>query len=395
MIEVLGVLLAFALIFPLTLKRVNLGFVLLLASLVLGVTSGLDLGGFMHVAWLTFTDYTTYELVLSVALISALGNCLKETNIMTNLIENLRGFCSSRLLIAVIPVVFGLLPMPGGALMSAPFNQGEADRLGLKPEEKTYVNVWFRHVWFWASPVSSTTILISRLANVNLYQFLLVLCPLSVVMAVIGFFFSLRKLKDPLGERCRPSYSVITKGLGPIALAIVLNIFGVPLPLAITTAIVLVLMEARFGLKASAGAIWRGMNWDILSALVGVMFFRYMISVTGSVTSLFMSLKQAGVPIMLLATVFPLLIGFISGTPQSGIGIGVPLVLPLFTSPTLIILALIWLSIAIGYMMSPLHLCLVLTNSYYKSDLGKVYPTLVPSLLILYAAGLALFYFRL
>jgi len=35
-------------------------------------------------------------------------------------------------------------------------------------------------------------------------------------------------------------------------------------------------------------------------------------------------------------------------------------------------------------MASPLHLCLILTNSYYKSELGRVYAYLVPSVAALY-----------
>lgn len=395
MIELIGVIVAFAIIFPLTLKKVNLGLVLLLASVIIGVTAGLGPEGFLNVARETVTDYTTYELIFSVALISALGNCLKETGLMTSLIENLRGFCSSRFLIALIPAIFGLLPMPGGALMSAPFNDGEASRLGLNAEEKTYVNVWFRHVWFFASPVSSTTILISRLAGVNLYQFLLVLFPLFFISAFVGYLFSLRRLKSPSNTRCKPSYSTLAKGLGPIVLAIVLNIVGVPLPLAILVGVFLVLLEGRIGLRNSLMAVRRGIHMDVLTALAGVMFFRYMIYDSGSVTQVFSGLKQVGVPLLLLATVFPLLIGFISGTPQSGIGIGVPLILPLFTSPSTLVLGLIYLSIVIGYLMSPLHLCLLLTNSYYKSGLGKVYRTLVPSVLVLYAIGLPFFILRI
>lgn len=45
MIELIGVIVAFAIIFPLTLKKVNLGLVLLLASVIIGVTAGLGPGG--------------------------------------------------------------------------------------------------------------------------------------------------------------------------------------------------------------------------------------------------------------------------------------------------------------------------------------------------------------
>ena len=105
MIEFIGILLAFILIFLLTAKRVNLGPTLLLASLILGLTSGLNLRGFLEVARLTVTDYTTYELLFSIGLISILGNCLKETGLMVELIENLKGYFSS-------PVSYTHLTLP-------------------------------------------------------------------------------------------------------------------------------------------------------------------------------------------------------------------------------------------------------------------------------------------
>jgi len=70
----------------------------------------------------------------------------------------------------------------------------------------------------------------------------------------------------------------------------------------------------------------------------------------------------------------------------------VPLIMPLFASQTLSILGVIYLSIITGYMLSPLHLCLLLTNSYYKSNLEKVYRMLTPSTLIVYAIGLLYFF---
>ena len=391
MIEFIGILVAFALIFLLTLKRVNMGLTLLLASLTLGLASGLTPKGFLDVARFTVVDYTTHELLLSVGFISILGNCLKETGIMVELIESLRGYLSSRFLLALIPALFGLLPMPGGALMSAPFNEVDADRLGLRAEEKTFVNIWFRHIWFFASPISSTTILISRLAGVNLYRFLLSLLPLYFLTALVGYFFSIRGFRSIAGERCDTSASALAKGFLPIVIIVLLNIIGVPLPAAILIGILLVLSLGGVGLRRSASMIWSGIPWEILSTLAGVMFFRYMIKEAGSVTLLFSGLRDAGFPVIVLATVFPFLIGLISGTPSAGIGIGVPLIFPLFSNPTLPFLGLIYFSIVMGYLMSPLHLCLILTNSYYQSYLGKVYRILTPSILTLYTLGL--FYF--
>jgi hypothetical protein len=40
-----------------------------------------------------------------------------------------------------------------------------------------------------------------------------------------------------------------------------------------------------------------------------------------------------------------------------------------------------------------MHLCLILTNSYYKSELRRVYRYLVPSALALYLSAMAYYIF--
>ena len=46
-----------------------------------------------------------------------------------------------------------------------------------------------------------------------------------------------------------------------------------------------------------------------------------------------------------------------------------------------------------GYIASPMHLCLALTNSYYKSELRRVYRYLVPSTVALYLTAMAYYIF--
>lgn len=47
-----------------------------------------------------------------------------------------------------------------------------------------------------------------------------------------------------------------------------------------------------------------------------------------------------------------------------------------------------YVGIITGYMASPLHLCLVLSNQYYKSSLKEVYRYLLPASFLLYALAL-------
>jgi hypothetical protein len=48
------------------------------------------------------------------------------------------------------------------------------------------------------------------------------------------------------------------------------------------------------------------------------------------------------------------------------------------------ILTIMYAGIVAGYNGSPMHLCLILTNQYYRSDLQKVYRYLIPPIVLLF-----------
>jgi hypothetical protein len=46
-----------------------------------------------------------------------------------------------------IPAAIGLLPMPGGAYISAVVVDPLCDKMWLKSRQKTFLNYWMRHIW--------------------------------------------------------------------------------------------------------------------------------------------------------------------------------------------------------------------------------------------------------
>ena len=117
MLPVLGVLLAFAVIVVLRLRNVDFSLSILTGSLIIAATSEAPLDVIVEAGRQTITDPNTMNLAVAVALIAVLGYSLKETSLMTELIEGLRGVLPARVLLATIPAMFGLLTMPGGALI--------------------------------------------------------------------------------------------------------------------------------------------------------------------------------------------------------------------------------------------------------------------------------------
>jgi hypothetical protein len=389
MLAIAGLIASFILIFFLRAKRVDFSLSLMGASVLIGLTSKQPSTILWSVAVKTFMDGDTWVLILAVSLISILGYSLKKTGLMIELIENLRGILSSRILLTFIPAIFGLLAMPGGALMSAPFNEPEAERLNLKAEHKTYINVWFRHVWYWASPISSTTILAVSIAGFTIKDFVYANLPLFFAMWIIGYLIILNFIKKSGGNGGgKKRYLESLKYSSPILATVLFTISGVPVYLALLTGIGLVFLLKKVRGRGILEIFFNGVRPDIVGAVVAMLYFRYMILSSGSVNSLFEIVMGAGVPIMVLMVIIPLLVGTISGTPTMGIGIVLPILLPLIVNPNIHTLSIILAGIVAGYTGSPLHLCLILTNKYYKSTLKKVYPYLIPSTVALYMVAL-------
>jgi integral membrane protein (TIGR00529 family) len=394
LLPALGVLLAFAVIVVLRLRNIDFSLSILTGSIIIAVTSETPVEVLVEAGRRTVTDPNTLNLSVAVALITVLGYSLKETSLMTELIEGLRGVLPARVLLATIPAMFGLLTMPGGALMSAPFNEPEADRLGLKPEHKTYMNIWFRHLWYWASPLSPVPILAASLAGFTLNGFLAAQLPILVVTLVLGFLVSSVFVKDG-GRRDHEAKGLpeVARGLAPIVLAVVLSSAGIPLWMALALGLALVFLIRKIPPGEALKMIHSGVRWDLAAAVVSMLFFRFVVESSSSVKSLFESATGLGVPLIAILIVVPLLVGSISGTPTMGVGMIFPLLLPLLGDYNVYVVSIVYAGIIGGYLASPMHLCLILTNSYYKSELGKVYRYLVPSAAILYVFAVSYYLF--
>ena len=387
MIQLIGVVVAFALIVALRLRNVDFSVSLLTGSLLIVVTSSEPVGVLVESVTITLTDPSTWNLTVAVALITVLGYVLKETDLISELIVGLRSVVPSSVLMAVIPAIFGLFAMPGGALISAPFNEPEADRLGLRPEHRTYINIWFRHLWYWASPTAPLAILATTIACLDLNAFLFAQLPVFAFTVVLGLVVSRSFIKrdEVVGGPIEGNNGIV-KGLIPIVTILGLSYAGIPLWFAFIVGI----LSDYLVMKVPAGdwvkMVVRGVRWDTTAAVVAMLFFRNVVSASGSVASLLVSVTEMGVPLIVLFIVPPLLVGSISGTASMGAAIVLPLLLP-FCGASLHLVSVIYAGVIAGYMASPLHLCLILTNSYYKSELGKVYRYLVPSMALLYVAA--------
>lgn len=398
MLEIIGLIVAFIGIFILRAKNVEFYVAITLAALIIGVTSGATLNVFFEVLVKTLSAYNTWNLVSAVAFITVLGYTLKETGLMVKFIEGLSNVLPGNILLATIPALFGFLSMPGGALMSAPFIEPEANKLGLRPEYKTYYNVWFRHLLYWVNPITSSTLMAVALSGIPVNTWLRVQSPLFFVMTAIGFIASRGFIEN---KKKRVGSEGLTKkalmGGVPILVTVFLTLGGAPIWASLIAGILVGMFLGKVEPSKAVEIFRNGIRWDLVASIISMLYLRDMITTSGSVVKLFEAVIASGIPVMAIAIIVPLFIGAISGSPAMGVGIAFPILLPLFGGVDIHLTSIVFLGITCTYITSPLHLCLVLTNNYFKSDLNKVIRYLAPSSFALYIIGLAyhlfLYYF--
>ena len=151
MVELVKVGIVFLVILLFTFRRISLWISLLSATVLLGLL--LFRLPPLKIAEDVFDagplDRKTLLLLGSFIAILLFSNLLKETGRIDRILHGFRHLLGDiRAVVALLPAIIGLMPIAGGALVSAPMVVPGCDELNLSPERwRTFINYWFRHVW--------------------------------------------------------------------------------------------------------------------------------------------------------------------------------------------------------------------------------------------------------
>jgi len=377
-------------------KRVNLGITLNAAALLLALLA-LDLSEIGNVIYKTTTDQLTISLVVATFGIMLLSLLYKETKVIDILSESLSKIVkNSKLIVSMLPAVMGLLPVGGGALMSAPLVEAETEKLGLKEDKKTYVNLWFRHTIFPVYPVSQVLILAALLTGLTLTSLILRQIPVVISMVAVGYLVGLRKTpktkeKENVKTNRGSELKRFSITFSPIlATIITVIIFSIDVSIAVFIGIAVLLLIAKPNPKTFIKPFKNWTIWGITLAAYGAFLLRNMAEAIG-ISQIFGSFVTNGnIDALLLLTIIPAFLGAMTGSPSGGIAISVSILTGIvsFTPKSA---SLLYISSYLGYVVAPNHLCLVLTAEYFKCSLGKLYKYLIPSLIVSFGTGILVY----
>ncbi len=408
--EIIGVIVAFALIFWLVGRRVQLGLVMLYSSTVLGLFAG----GFeepyriLVTYYKALTDRDTIEFAVIIALITALGRVMGDLGLlesMSNAVARL--LRSTKSALVAVPGVIGCLPVLGGAALSAPLVDSLGDRLDLDPDRKAAINILFRHVWFFVFPFSTSLMLAARVAELDITELIKLQWPMTVAGTVAGYlYFFGRMPREAEGRtvfRFWPDLRDVLVNGAPLLTAVLLGV-GLPVPylgvvrpplyVGLAVGVVLGMILGRRHPKFRWDLPARGIQWTMVWAMVGVMIFRWTVNGITLFPALINRLTQAGVPLAVLCIALPMAIGMASASQATTIALTYPLLLSIVPAAEsrAMYAAVIYVSSYMSYMISPLHLCQAFTVQYFGAGLSRVYRHYVIPLAAIFVTMVAVFF---
>jgi hypothetical protein len=378
-------------------KRVGLGVTLTLTALVFSLLS-LESGSVVHVFYKTLTDRVTISLVLATFGVMLLSLLYRETGLVALLSQSLSQIVrNSKLVVSMLPAVIGLLPVPGGALMSAPMVESQAKKLNLAKSREAYINIWFRHAIFPVYPMSQVLILTAALTGLPLLSIIIRQMPVVIAMVVIGYLIGFRKTSRVRGEVFKngfhSSLSSLLKAFAPIlAMIFAVALFGVDVSIAAFLGVIILLLIVKPGLSALSVPFKGKTIYQVTLAALGAMLLRN-VTVASGVSETLGSLVAGGsISHVVLLSTLPMILAFLLGSPSGGVALSVSMLAgTLSFEPKTA--GLLYITTYLGYLGAPTHLCLALTVDYFKSSLDEVYKYMIPSLVLTFLVAVLGYFF--
>lgn len=375
-------------------SRKNIWIALFTGGLILLIPVILETpAGIPNIIYKTFLDAYIFILAIAVGLIALIGGLLEIGGQMSQLVDNLP--LRRRTTLALSPAMIGMLPMPGGALLSAPL----VDKLvePHDPEAASALNVWFRHVLFLIYPLGTALLISAAAASLDVYAILVYMFPFFIFSIIIGYFFLLRKFNNDKPNGHGYDKKALLMPVIALAIAPILD-FSLKrvVPIASLATLIGVIVSLGFSLyliKMDRTIFRKAVNkmkpWDFSLIIFGMMFYMYAFIASGASSAI----ASMSLPPPLLISILAFILGFITGRIQSPMLILIPIFLAQYGSMTPFSFAVAFISVFTGYVISPIHPCVSVTARYFNVSIKSILSGMLkPAILLFLSAFIASFF---
>ncbi len=394
---IIRVLMVFVLVLICIRKKFSLGNAFILGAIFLSVLFGLKPLAMLKSMVASIFDPKTLSIAVIVSLILVLSISMEMAGQMQRLLEKFRGLVSSPSLnLVIFPALIGLLPMPGGAAFSAPMVKELGARSKLSGSQLSFVNYWFRHIWEHWWPLYPGILLTTVITEISLVFIMLLMCPFTLIAVWLGY----RALKNsefagqvdkhhphaPLKPFLRELIPIIIAIVPGLSMGIVLSTLFPTFPISKEIGLILALCMAIgwvwYENGTSKQRIWSTLQnprlLKMMYMIAAILIFKGILANSNAAVAVGRELVQMRIPLVLIAVTLPFLVGMSAGIVIAFVGSTLPILIPLIHSfgETAFLPAYVMLILAGGFtgvMLSPLHLCFLLSNEHFGVSMGSVY----------------------
>lgn len=408
---IIRILSVFLVMFLLIRQKINISGVFFSGALLLALFFQMRPSSLIYSLFFGFFSEKTLMLASIVSLITIFGTLLEISGTNRRMADHFNSTeIGKRLGLAIFPAIIGLLPVPGGAVFSAPMVKNLSEIHEIGPSRMSLINYWFRHVWEYFWPLYPGIILASSISGMGLDQIAYRMFPFSLIALGLGVFFlpgtsfgqTIYRNLSETGKLAEANekglISKTFKEMTPIFLVVapvivlppLLSVYfgngmiqrDILLIISLLAGIMYIVIKNSLEPESVRATIMNKKMADMILMVVSIMIFKKILEDTGAAERMAFEIRDTGIPIYLTAFFLPFLTGMVTGISVAFIGISFPVVVSIAASMpdpgagyAATCLAIV--SGFMGVMLSPLHLCMILSNSFFKADHAVFYKKLI------------------
>ncbi|MCD7974861.1 MAG: DUF401 family protein [Phascolarctobacterium sp.] len=329
----------------------------------------------------TLSLWRTYDIILALYFIMCLEIELRTSDTLEGMVKALKKiFSSAKFTLAVMPAFLGLLPSLGGARFSAPIVEEASKDTLLSPEDKSAINFWFRHIFEFSNPIIPGMIMACNISGIAFSDFILHLCWLTVLAFLIGCLILIRPLQIDAeksvamnSEEKHKNQIDLFLALSPVILTFILVVFfdfNASLSIGLVTALLFFVLRSTNRSVNFKEVVLGACDWKMFLNVLCILYFIQILTITKVSNEIVFAFQNSPLPIPVIIACVSFIIGVLTGMSQGHVAIIMPIVaaMPIDT----LNLAGVAMAFGVaGQMLTPTHICLIITLDYFKADFFK------------------------
>ncbi|WP_293185930.1 DUF401 family protein [Parasutterella sp.] len=335
--------------------------------------------------WVAFTEtltmQRTWDLLLCLYFVMCLEVELRKSGSLHGMVVTLRNiFSSNKVTLAFMPAFLGLLPSLGGARFSAPIVQEASEGIAVDDEQKSAINLWFRHIFEFSNPLMPGVILACGIANVSIGDLIDQVGWVTILCFVLGWIFLIVPLKITDPEKAMNTqhdrtidWKSLILAFGPIVTSFLLIVaFDVQAALAMGLVVVAFIpLYFWFKRPISVKSVFtESLDKKLFFNVVCILYFIQLLTVIGTLDEIVNVFNNSALPQAVIIACLSFIFGVMTGMGQGYIAIVMPIV-ALMAPGNIVLVGIAMVYGMAGQMVTPTHLCILVTVEYFKSRLWK------------------------